>query len=201
MNSKFFNLSKQKQDRIIRAGYKTFAEHSYKKASMLSIAEEARISKSLLFHYFKNKKTLYIFLFQSAVKFLKEAKKELLQIETDFFKAIYNELEARIKLMNLYPYIFQFVTNAYFEEDKNVISDIACEKNELIALQKKKALVRVDRSMFKHPNDLEVLYDMILNMSEGYIVNKLRTKNFQITKIRDEVILMMENLQRNYYKN
>lgn len=80
MNSKFFNLSKQKQDRIIRAGYKTFAEHSYKKASMLSIAEEARISKSLLFHYFKNKKTLYIYLFQSAVKFLKEAKKELLQL-------------------------------------------------------------------------------------------------------------------------
>lgn len=103
--------------------------------------------------------------------------------------------------MNLYPYIYQFVTNAYFEEDKNIISDIACEKNELIALQKKKALVRVDRSMFKHPNDLEVLYDMVLNMSEGYIVNKLRTKNFQITKIRDEVILMMENLQRNYYKN
>lgn len=200
MNNKFFNLSKEKQDRILNAGYKSFAQHAYKKASMLSIAEEAQISKSLLFHYFRDKKTLYMFLFQSAVKFLKEIKQELLQTETDFFEALYHELEVRINLLNCYPYIYQFIINVYFEEDKNVLEDITSVKKELLDLQKKKTLVTVDRSKFKNPEDFEVLYDMIINMLEGYLTKKIRTNDFNVPQIRTETILMMENLKRNYYK-
>lgn len=44
MNTKFFDLPEEKQ----------------KKALMSEIAGAANISKSLLFHYFQNKKTLYL---------------------------------------------------------------------------------------------------------------------------------------------
>ena len=56
MNEKFFNLPVEKQERIINAGYRVFSQNSYKKSPMSEIADAAGISKSLLFHYFLNKK-------------------------------------------------------------------------------------------------------------------------------------------------
>ncbi len=58
MNDKFFALPKEKQDRILNAGFRVFSRNLYKKSPMLEIADEAHISKSLLFFYFKNKKEL-----------------------------------------------------------------------------------------------------------------------------------------------
>lgn len=57
MNDKFFALPKEKQDRILNAGYRVFSQNSYKKSPMNEIALEAGISKSLLFFYFKIKKS------------------------------------------------------------------------------------------------------------------------------------------------
>ena len=62
MNEKFYALPQEKQNRIINAGFKVFAQNSYRKSPVNEIALEAGISKSLLFFYFRNKKELYIFL-------------------------------------------------------------------------------------------------------------------------------------------
>ena len=64
MNKKFFDLPEEKQRSIINAGYRVFSRNSYKKSPMSEIAASAKISKSLLFHYFKNKQELYIFLWE-----------------------------------------------------------------------------------------------------------------------------------------
>ena len=56
MNKKFFELPLEKQERIIKAAYMVFAHDNYKNASMSRIADAGGISKSLLFHYFQNKK-------------------------------------------------------------------------------------------------------------------------------------------------
>lgn len=60
MDERFFNLPEEKQQRIINAAFMVFAENCYKKAPMSEIAEAGNISKALLFHYFHNKKDLYI---------------------------------------------------------------------------------------------------------------------------------------------
>ena len=56
MNEKFFSISKEKQERIIRCAYEVFSQNSYKEASMSKIADAGGISKSLLFHYFSKGK-------------------------------------------------------------------------------------------------------------------------------------------------
>lgn len=62
MNPKFYDLPLKKQQAILNAGFHVFSQNSYKKSPMREIAETAGISKSLLFHYFQNKKDLYLFL-------------------------------------------------------------------------------------------------------------------------------------------
>ena len=65
MNDKFFSLPKQKQQTIINAGYRVFSQNTYKKSPMIEIADAAGISKSLLFHYFHNKKEFYLYLWEN----------------------------------------------------------------------------------------------------------------------------------------
>ena len=64
MNERFFTLPAEKQQAIINAGYRVFSQNSYKNSPMSEIADAAGISKSLLFHYFHNKKELYMFLWE-----------------------------------------------------------------------------------------------------------------------------------------
>ena len=66
MNEKFYQLEPQKKKDIINAGIEYFAKFGYKKASTEDIARRAGISKGLLFYYFKNKETYFIFLYNYA---------------------------------------------------------------------------------------------------------------------------------------
>ena len=52
MNEKFFELKKEKQDRMINAALKVFSQYGYNHASTDEIVKEAQIIKGLLFHYF-----------------------------------------------------------------------------------------------------------------------------------------------------
>ena len=54
----FLSLPEEKQQAILNAGYRVFSQNSYKNSPMSVIAGAAGISKSLLFHYFHNKKEL-----------------------------------------------------------------------------------------------------------------------------------------------
>ena len=49
MNARFFDLKKEKQDRIINAALKVFALHGYRHASTDDIVREASISKGFCF--------------------------------------------------------------------------------------------------------------------------------------------------------
>ena len=59
MNEKFFDLNREKQDRMINAALRVFAKNGYRHASTDVIVREAGISKGLLFHYFTNKIGLF----------------------------------------------------------------------------------------------------------------------------------------------
>ena len=61
-NKLFFELDKQKQDRIISAAITEFATHGYENSSTNRIVKECAISKGSLFKYFENKEDLYFFL-------------------------------------------------------------------------------------------------------------------------------------------
>ena len=70
MNEKFFDLKKEKQDRMINAALKVFALHGYRHACTDDIVKEAAISKGLLFHYFGSKLGVYAFVYDYSVRYL-----------------------------------------------------------------------------------------------------------------------------------
>ena len=142
MNEKFFDLKKEKQDRMINAALKVFASNGYKHASTDDIVTEAGISKGLLFHYFGSKLGLYTFLFDYSTRFLKlELTTGVLSSADDYFE-IRKQMEfAKMQVLKNYPYMQQFLERCAAENvgealmaterQRNVLSDIyAVLKNQ-----------------------------------------------------------------------
>lgn len=109
MNDKFYKLPEEKQRRITNAACKVFSRNPYKKAPMSEIAAEGEISKSLLFHYFVNKKELYVYLWTNAIEMTRKAIAEYKTLKTeDFFEMLKRSMLAKCSLMREYPYICFF---------------------------------------------------------------------------------------------
>ena len=121
MNKKFFALPVQKQEAILNAGFCVFSQNSYKKSPTSEIADAAGISKSLLFHYFYNKRELYLFLWEKCAQITMEAlEKSGCYEQTDLFDSMNLGLQAKLEIMRRYPHMGTFVMKAYYEKDPDV---------------------------------------------------------------------------------
>ncbi|NMC12710.1 MAG: TetR/AcrR family transcriptional regulator [Chloroflexi bacterium] len=76
----FLRLPEAKQDEILNAALKEFSFYGYDLASTNRIVAEAGISKGVLFKYFNNKESLFLFLIK---KYLYEFN-ELSQVKRDY---------------------------------------------------------------------------------------------------------------------
>jgi AcrR family transcriptional regulator len=59
--STFFNLSQEKQEKVIRAAIGEFLEHGFERGNIGTIAQNAGIAKGSLYQYFENKKELFLY--------------------------------------------------------------------------------------------------------------------------------------------
>ena len=92
---------------------------------MLEIANEADISKSLLFFYFKNKKELYLFLWDTCAKItIEEMTRSGAYEQTDLFGSMDYGMQAKLRLMRRFPDIGVFAVRAFYEKDPEVSPDI-----------------------------------------------------------------------------
>jgi len=117
MNERFFDLKKEKQDRMINAALKIFAVNGYRKASTDEMVKEAGISKGLLFHYFVSKAGLYGFVGTYSVKYLIMEMGPLVNgVEGDFFVLCRKLERARAATMKNFPFVQLFLRQAAREE-------------------------------------------------------------------------------------
>lgn len=125
-------LPPEKRQRIIRAGFRVFSENSYRKSPMSEIAAEAGISKSLLFHYFRNKKELYLFLVNEAVRI---AEVEMAHIRPeeigDLFEIFRQGMMAKLKITLEHPHLTAFIVKAYYEQDPEIAAEVAKISREM----------------------------------------------------------------------
>lgn len=118
MNEKFYNLSKEKQDRMINGAIKVFALNGYDKASTDIIIKEAGISKGLLFHYFGSKKNLYQFVTEYCARYMMmELSAGISDSEKNLFDRIHLVEEAKLRMLKNYPYLDMFLISIKGEAD------------------------------------------------------------------------------------
>ncbi|MDY5474297.1 MAG: TetR/AcrR family transcriptional regulator [Holdemanella porci] len=149
MNERFYALPPEKQQAIINAGYRVFSQNSFKNSPMSEIAAEAGISKSLLFHYFHNKKELYLFLWdkcaETTIEFLTRYG---CYGQTELFESMARGMRAKMEIIRLYPDMGNFTIKAFYEKDAGISAAIQESYHRYYNLKADKTRLNLDPSQF-----------------------------------------------------
>ena len=201
MNNKFYNLSQDRQNQIINGALKVFAASNYHQASTLDIAKEAGISKGLIFHYFDNKKELYLHLYKYCVDLVSnELEKDKDSSETDFFEILLHSQRCKCKLMKEHRYIYDFVVKVYLEKDIELVEEIAIYSKLFIADNFRQFFERIDTSKFREGVDIPLLFQSLQWCADGFMRSALNS-NRSIDEIDEEFAKVLELYKRNFYKS
>ena len=172
---KFLELPNEKQLKIINAGFEYFGKYGYKGANTEDIANRAGISKGLLFYYFKNKESYYLFLCEFCQNLMLESFQETdFQEITDFFELIDFATKAKLKIITEYPFITDFSVNLIADKSIKVGSKSEEYVNNAIYNSFDIYFKNIDFTPFKEEIVVKKIYQMMLWLSEGYINEKKR---------------------------
>ncbi len=170
MNERFFSLPAEKQLAIINAGYRVFSQNSYKNSPMKEIADAAGVSKSLLFHYFHNKKELFLFLWDRCAEITIEyLTKYGCYGQDDLFESMEKGMQAKIEMARLYPDMTSFAIRAFYEKDEEICAAIQESYHRHFNLKADKARLNMDPEQFIPGLDIPMMYREMYWASEGYL--------------------------------
>ena len=200
MNEKFFDLKKEKQDRMINAALKIFALNSYKHASTDDIVKEAGISKGLLFHYFGSKLGLYTFIYDYSVRYMNlELSTGVSAKETDFYRLLLQIETAKLQVLKNYPYMQQFLNSVAGEDVKEALLAIE-EKSEILQNTYSAIMERADHALFAAGVDINKLCLMIQYTVNGLMTDSFLSGSFQPEILHKEILSYFTMMQRLTYK-
>ncbi len=143
----FYNLNKEKKQKIIEAGLKEFAEHSFYNASVSKIIDDASISRGSFYQYFENIDDFYYFLIDRFIEtfesvkqiglledwdgnlrtYIEEYGKEFITYlmysnQTDFMRRVYYDMNRKVEHRHLKRFrdeLRENIHNTDFEDTRD----------------------------------------------------------------------------------
>ena len=201
MNEKFYALPAEKQHAIINAGYRIFSQNSYKNSPMSEIADAANISKSLLFYYFKNKKELYMFLWDKCAQLtINYLTKYQCYDCSNLFESMERGMKAKMEIIRLYPDMANFVIKAFYETNIEVANDVQNSFRKYFDLKKDKTLLRIDKEQFVEGIDIEMMYKDMYWASEGFLWEMVRKGQVDMAEMENGFRRLMDFWQSIYLR-
>lgn len=193
MNEKFFALPQEKQQAIINAGYRVFSQNSYKNSPMSEIAGAAGISKSLLFHYFRNKKELYLFLWDKCAETTIEY---LTRYDCYGQKKLFDSMErgmkAKMQILRIYPDMGSFAIRAFYEKDPQISAAIQESYRKYFNLKAEKTRLNLDPEQFIPGLDVAMMYREMYLASEGYLWEMVQRRNVDMNQMEKDFTKLMD---------
>ena len=199
MNSKFFDVKKNKQDAIINAALKVFAQKGYKDASTDVIVKEAGISKGLLFHYFTSKQGLYDFICDYSTKYMVlELTRSVKKSEKDFFSLIAQITQARVRVMKNYPFMPVFLRTLKAEEDPEAREVIGSSIEDMDRTYRN-IYDKIDSRKLVQPQELSKLINIVDWMCEGFMRENFKKDDPDPDRLYDDYSDYLTYMRTHFY--
>lgn len=193
MNERFYHLPAEKQERIIQAWYRVFAQNPYKKSPMREIADAAGISKSLLFHYFQNKRELYLFLWEQSAQFTMEWMERYGCYEqNDLFEMMYRGMQAKMQIFRQYPDMGYFAVRAFYEKDVAVCQEVQKIYQKMFGIKARETIQGLDQGQFVPGLDLKMMYREMYWASEGYLWEALQREELDVQEMEKDFLELLK---------
>jgi TetR/AcrR family transcriptional regulator len=181
---KFLSIDAEKQERILNAVMKEFGNKGYQNASTNEIVKEAEISKGLLFHYFRNKKQLFMYIYDYCLDIsVKELYEQVNFEEMDLFEKIRQLQMIKLEISERHPEFFSFFEAAYLETSTEIKPEIDRRNTEMLTSSMNKLFHNIDTTKFKDGVDISKVINIILWTLEGYGQQMLKTAKLTGSKL------------------
>jgi len=202
MNDKFFSLPEARQDLIRNSAMVEFGANTFKKTSADSIAKRAGVSKGLLFHYFKDKRELYLYLYRYALEVcVKQYMEKSYNFgETDFFLALEMGHRVKMDLVRRHPGLFRFVMRTYYERDSVLSPKLRQGLDDLMETTIRDFLSRMDLYKFREGVNRSRVIRLLLLAAEGMLAETGASTAEEIQKLFEEYKRHADMLRRFLYK-
>lgn len=154
---------------------KEFSQKGFEKASTNEIVKSAGISKGLLFHYFHNKKELFLFLYNYSLDMVtKEFFDRLDFSEKDLFVRWRHMVLLKMELIKKHPEMLDFILVAYREEAPGIRSELGENNAERLNSVYARIFQEIDRTRFKDGLDVKRAIEIFTWTMEGFSLRKQR---------------------------
>lgn len=181
MYSSFEKLPAEKRNLILRVSMEEFVRNGYYKASTDTITSQAGISKGILFHYFRNKKGLFLYLTEHSRDMLEQ--KTLLEMEKlradDYFERLKQMMAVKYRIALAYPLETEFATKALLLPPAEAAAEIAALNAKYMARYKEKSMqdfLYDQKLLAKLP--LRLAPEKVIEVS-AFILEQLGAKYFE----------------------
>ncbi len=190
MKNTFFNISDEKQKRLIDACLTEFSINGYTSSSINSIIKTAKISKGGLFKYIESKEDLYLFVIRKIMSelILYQSKKmdlssnclfdrieSLLNIGFEFYRN--NEIQFKVVLIALSDYL------------SPVHKEVLDMKEKLILEYQSKLLSGIDWSLYsKDKKDVLKITNFMLEGHDSILLKSIN-RNRSIELVQEEMLM------------
>ncbi len=193
MNEAFFSLPTERQQAILNAGYRVFSQNTYKNSPMSEIARDAGISKSLLFHYFRNKKELYLFLWDKCAQITIEfMTKHTCYEQKNLFESMERGMRAKMEIIRLYPDMGNFTIRAFYEEDPEISAAVQESYHRYFNFKADKAILNFDPEQFIPGLDVPMMYREMYWAAEGYLWEQVQQGSMDMDRMERDFTRLME---------
>lgn len=172
--SAFDKIPEEKQLAVLNAAFSCFGKNGYKKTSMADIAASAKISKASLFQYFGTKKNLYLRLYRFAIEKISD---EMVPGSDDFFACIEIAAKIKMKVMERYPGMFDYLTSSANERDSQISADLQAINSDSVSIELGKFYRHVDWNKLKPNIDRQIVFNALTWINEGYLRTKPEGKS------------------------
>ena len=192
MNERFFSLPEEKQQAIINSGYRVFSQNSYKNSPMSEIADAAGISKSLLFHYFRNKKELYMFLWDKCAGITIEyLTKYGCYGQDSLFESMERGMRAKLEIIGIYPDMANFTIKAFYEKDPEICAAVHESYHRYFSLKAERTRLNLDPEQFVPGLDIPMMYREMYWAAEGYLWEMVQRGEVDIGRMERDFTALM----------
>lgn len=192
------------KERLIDSAISEFSRYSFNDSSLNRIVKKAEISKGSFYFHFKDKKSLYIYIFNIVAKkkvvFIEQRKKRIAEkIERfDIFEVLKEYAKIGFEFMAAYPeyhrlgaMFFKEKGNDIYEEVKNMFSRKSDDVlNDLIDIGKRKGEIRKD---FTREFIVKVLNGLLNSFDDIFELDFQKIDIKKVTAIYEDYIDFIKN--------
>ena len=178
--STFYNLDKEKREKIEKALKNEFTKHTFEKASISNIIEEAKIPRGSFYQYFEDKEDALKYIIEDFVNDEKEKIKELL---------IQNKGDIFLTTLDLYSYfvdknyhekevkLFQNIVNKLRNENVNIYKNIKLKKfTDLKDNEKRNCYINTSLLAIENEEDIQYMLRILTCILRAEIMDVMQKK-------------------------